>query len=76
MDKVFGGLNCTAGLVGVISFYKAAASMIVISGLCGIVSTVLLWLKKSNTFIRIFYTIWCAAIVGFSSWLFQLNLIG
>ncbi len=42
MNKVFGDLNCLAGLDGVISFYKVAAPMIGISGLGGIASTVFL----------------------------------
>jgi hypothetical protein len=76
MNKVFGDLNCTAGLNGVISFYKVAASMIAIFGLCGIVSTIFLWLKKRNIFVCVFYSAWSVVIMLFTSWLIQLNLIG
>lgn len=76
MNEVFGGLNCTAGLDRVVSFYKVGALLIAISGLCGIVSTVYMWLKKRNVFIRLFSSIWSIAVVLFISWLVQMNLIG
>ena len=76
MNNVFGGLNCTAGLEGVISFFKVAASMMLIFGLGGIVSTVFLWLKKRNIIVCIFYSIWSLVIILFTLWLIQMNLIG
>ncbi|MBS4534458.1 hypothetical protein GOQ29_02395 [Clostridium sp. D2Q-14] len=76
MNEVFGGLNCTAGLGRVISFYKIGAFMIAISGLCGIVSTVYLWLKKRSIFVRVLYSIWSIAVVLFIAWFIQMNLIG
>ena len=76
MNEVFGGMNCTAGLDKVISFYKVEALLIAISGLCGIVATVYMWLNKRNVFIRLFSSIWSIAVVLFISWLVQMNLIG
>ncbi len=76
MNKVFGDLNCLAGLDGVISFYKVAAPLIGISGLGGIASTVFLWLQQRNIFVCMFYSIWSVIVVIFTLWLIQLNLIG
>ncbi len=75
MDEVFGDINNTAGLGGVISFFKMGAYMIAVSGLCGIASTINFWLRKRHIFIRVFYSIWSIAVVLFILWLVQLNLI-
>jgi CubicO group peptidase (beta-lactamase class C family) len=75
MNRVFGDLNCTAGLEDVIAFYRIAASGIAFFGLGGIASTLCLWLKKNNMAIRIFYSVWSTSVILFIIWLVQLNLI-
>jgi Beta-lactamase class C and other penicillin binding proteins len=76
MDKVFGDVNCTAGLAGLIAFNKAAAWLLSISALGGIISTVFSWLKKRNIIVCVFYSIWSAVMIIFTSWLIQMNLLG
>jgi CubicO group peptidase (beta-lactamase class C family) len=70
------GANVSLDLEKVIAFIKLIAAMLTFSGVCGIVSTVYLWLKKQNILIKIFYTVWCIAFVLFLSLLIQMNLLG
>lgn len=70
------GAYVSLDLEKVIAFIKVIATLLALSGLCGVFSTVYLWLKKQNVFISIFYSIWSVAIVLFISLLIQMNLIG
>lgn len=76
MTYVFGDLNNTAGLPGVITFFKIAAALLLISGLCGLVSTIYIWLQKKMVFTKVFYSLWSIAAILLLSLLYQMNLIG
>lgn len=76
MTKVFGDLNNTAGLPGVIISFKIIAVLIAVSVLGGLVSTIYIWHKKKGIFRQLFYSVWSLASVLLVTWLIQLNLIG
>ncbi len=75
MNEVFGGLNCTVGLAGVLAFFRIAAAMFLLLGLSGVASGIYLWFQRNSLILRWFYLFWCVAVFIFMSWLVRMNLL-
>ncbi len=75
MNEVFGGLNCTVGIAGVLQFFRITAAVITVLGFGGIASGIYLWRNRRSMTLCLFHTVWCIAVLLFILWLVQMNLV-